>query len=57
MVNKEHEIAELRDIVERVEDKDQIRSNDDDVTALKNILERKIADLQTEIDSSVKKND
>jgi hypothetical protein len=56
MVDKERETDEFRYVVERVEEKDVISSNDEDVAALKNILERKIADLQTEINSPIDKN-
>jgi hypothetical protein len=57
MLDKERETEEFRYVVERVEEKDVISSNDEDVTDLKNILQRKIADLQTDIDSSTKNNE
>jgi hypothetical protein len=56
MMDKERETAELRYIVERVEEKGDLSSNSEDVAALKDVLARKIDDLQTEIDSSIDRN-
>jgi hypothetical protein len=51
-MNRDREVEELRHIVEQVENKPQIRTDDPDVIFLRDILEHKISTLQTQIEST-----